>query len=878
MEGAFLQAVNLSVSASYIVLALLLIRLLIRRAPRWISCALWGLVALRLVCPFSLESALSLQPSAQTVSPAIIADEAASGPIIHSGFVVIDEPANRALDSVIRRSAQTIDAPVADAASAPSPVAAVVSVCAVLWLTGAAAMLLTGLVGYLHLRRRLIGAVRLKGDLWQSEWVDTPFVLGLFRPRIYLPFSMDRKAAAPIIAHERAHISRHDQWTKLLGYVLLSFYWFNPFMWLAYILLGRDIELACDEKAVRFLSLSGRQRYAMALLECGVNHPVLKACPLAFGEVGLKERIVYVMKYKRPALWASALAAALAIAAALCLLTVPAARAAEDAAPAGTAQPAPEPEDTEASADPSAREARYTASLSAGGAVYYTVDTALPSVPDQPLPILQVRPRDITVEEAQAMVKALFGDAPVYAVTYERDKAELDAIIADYQATLQEFYDDFDSKVEYYWDKDNGMEREFAEETARSVQADFEDRLATLQALRKTAPDTLEPTLCDWEPRPISYYSDPALFGSEAASMDDSSENIRATVKMDGLTYSIYLTNMDPNGEYENPLHHLVIELDTVDTPGQDISALSDPFTAQDVDDTLLYARRLLDDLGLEDCVIDKYMVNMSSSPEEEPLYRMTVDAVRTLEQLPVESDTNRALPFTTEQITLSFYAPCRFEGLFWEMPTEVTEVRQTDSLLSLDQAMDVFAQTAGMDLTPGYDTQAEGHINNVSLRYVRVPLPDSADACQLVPAYVFRMGGPEDLYETQSMPPVAAGNWRTCLILSAVDGQDLYAALPFTVDTNAITQLAITLFSRTGYNYDRTGFLGTVGESYDMDVSWSPQETAAVPLWSSSDESVAAVDQNGVITLLAPGDALITVDVNGCTGVCPVTVQDQAG
>ena len=333
MEALFLHVLNLSITASYIVLAVLVLRLVLRRAPKWMLCALWALVAVRLACPFSLESALSLIPSAQTVNPAVIETESEpmEAPVIQSGFEGIDQIANEALtDLTFTRLNPIASADTLAEASQPSLLVSTVEVCAAIWLCGVAAMALYGLASWLILRRRVRMAVRLKGDLWQSETVTTPFVLGLIRPRVYLPFSMDRSTAGPVIAHERAHIRRHDPLWKLLGYALLSVYWFNPLLWLAYALFCKDIELACDENVVRNLTPEARKQYATALLSCGVNRPGFAACPVAFGEVGVKERIKRVMKYKKPALWAVIFAAVLCFAAAVCLLTDPVAEALED--------------------------------------------------------------------------------------------------------------------------------------------------------------------------------------------------------------------------------------------------------------------------------------------------------------------------------------------------------------------------------------------------------------------------------------------------------------------------------------------------------------------------------------------------------------------
>lgn len=310
MDTLFLNLVNLSITASWLVLAVLLLRLIFRKAPRWIFCLLWGLVALRLVVPFSPESALSLIPSAKTI-PTDIAYETA--PKIDSGFPVFDQAINPVLSQGFAPAAEASVNPLQVAARAASWV----------WLLGLAAMLVYAAVSYLLLQRRIRTATLLRDNIRQSEMAEFPFVLGFFRPRIYLPYSLSGEELNYILAHEQAHIKRRDHWWKLIGFLILSIYWFNPLMWLAYVLLCRDIELACDEKVVAHMEKEARRAYSTALLNCSVRRRSIAACPLAFGEVGVKNRVKNVMNYKKPAFWIILVALLACIAAAVCFLTVP---------------------------------------------------------------------------------------------------------------------------------------------------------------------------------------------------------------------------------------------------------------------------------------------------------------------------------------------------------------------------------------------------------------------------------------------------------------------------------------------------------------------------------------------------------------------------
>ncbi|MDE5804290.1 MAG: M56 family metallopeptidase [Lachnospiraceae bacterium] len=310
MELLFLKLVNLSMIASWLVLAVLLIRLVFRKAPKWVRCFLWGLVALRLICPISIESVFSLIPSAEPLPQDIFYTEA---PEVHSGIGVIDHIVNPVLSSTLSP----------EPGASVNPAQICVFVLAWIWAAGVAAMLLYELISYLLLKRRVATATLLRENIKQSESINSPFVLGLFRPVIYLPYSVAEEELTYVIAHEKAHIRRKDHWWKPIGFILLAVYWFNPLLWAAYVLLCRDIEAACDEKVIREMETEDRRAYAAALLHCSVRHRVIAACPLAFGEVGVKARIKAVMNYKKPALWIVLPAVAATIVVAVCLLTVP---------------------------------------------------------------------------------------------------------------------------------------------------------------------------------------------------------------------------------------------------------------------------------------------------------------------------------------------------------------------------------------------------------------------------------------------------------------------------------------------------------------------------------------------------------------------------
>ena len=310
MDDVFLKLVNLSISASWLILAVLVLRVVLKKAPKWVMPLLWGVVALRLVCLFSIESALSLIPSAETIPSEIVTET--REPVLYEQ-ATLDIVTNPTLPSaaevpvgVSRQQAQ-VD----------------FNIYSVLWLAGMAALLVHALVSAGKLKRKLATAILLRDNIYESEFVDSPFVFGVVKPNIYLPMHMDEGTAAYVIAHERAHLARRDHWWKVLGYLVLALHWFNPLVWVAYILFCRDIELACDEKVVRGLDGAARADYSQALLSCAAPKRAVAACPLAFGEGNIKTRVKSALHYRKPAFWVAAAAVLAVVIVAVCFLTNP---------------------------------------------------------------------------------------------------------------------------------------------------------------------------------------------------------------------------------------------------------------------------------------------------------------------------------------------------------------------------------------------------------------------------------------------------------------------------------------------------------------------------------------------------------------------------
>lgn len=310
MTEMFLKLINMSISASWLIPVVLVLRFAFKKTPKWIAVLLWGIVALRLICPVSIESALSLLPSAETLPIEIL-----SGPtfVVDTGIVSVDSQVNEYLDN---HYFEGMTVPFDNGKT-------VMTLLAVIWLMGVVVLLAYTTFSYRQLRRKVDTAILLRENIYQSEYVESPFILGIIRPRIYLPFEMDAAEQAYVLAHETAHIRRKDHWWKPLGFLLFAVYWFNPLIWIAYILLCRDIELACDEKVIRKLESVQRADYSQTLLAYGIDRRNIAACPLAFGEISVKARVRSVMNYQKPALWLICSAFLFSTATAACFLTDP---------------------------------------------------------------------------------------------------------------------------------------------------------------------------------------------------------------------------------------------------------------------------------------------------------------------------------------------------------------------------------------------------------------------------------------------------------------------------------------------------------------------------------------------------------------------------
>lgn len=344
MQSVFLRVLNIAIASSWLVLAALLFRVLFRRAPKALRCAVWGLAALRLLLPFTIESPLSLVPSAETVpeyityaaepriTSGISALNSAVNPYISEHFsprVPVERPEWVPSPAIPNESGlspeelETLDGILSSTTyPAPNRLFPIAKVASAVWLAGIAMMLVFAAVNYLVLRRRLREAVREVGNIYVCDGVPTPFIIGIFKPRIILPSGISERDRAFALAHEEAHLARLDHIKKPFAYILLAVYWFDPLLWLSYFLFCRDVELACDERVLRESGASIKKEYSSALVNCSAPERIF-AGPLAFGESGIKERVKNVLNYKKSTKWVLIFSLIIIAALAVAFLTSP---------------------------------------------------------------------------------------------------------------------------------------------------------------------------------------------------------------------------------------------------------------------------------------------------------------------------------------------------------------------------------------------------------------------------------------------------------------------------------------------------------------------------------------------------------------------------
>lgn len=315
MGDIFLKLLNMSITAGWLILAVLCIRQLFRKIPKWVNCLLWGVVAVRLICPVSIESQFSILPSTEPIKSSTVVEGEVQNyiPSIDSRLTIVENTINPILTETFAYNES----------DSVAPLQIVTYAAGLVWGCGMVLLIICAVVSAVKLHKLVREAVCVRDNIYICDAVRLPFILGIVRPRIYLPSALSKIEMDYILAHESTHLTRKDHWWKALGYLLLCIYWFHPLCWIAYSLLCKDIELACDEKAAKDMTFHEKKEYSKVLLSCAGQKSLIMVCPLAFGEVGVKERVRYVLNYKKPTVWIIMAAAAVVVILAVCFLTNP---------------------------------------------------------------------------------------------------------------------------------------------------------------------------------------------------------------------------------------------------------------------------------------------------------------------------------------------------------------------------------------------------------------------------------------------------------------------------------------------------------------------------------------------------------------------------
>lgn len=305
VSDIFLRLLNMSLMASWLIVVVIILSLIARKAPRWIVCLLWGLVAIRLICPFSIESSYSLVPSEKVITKNILSE------LQHKRSITtgVDATINEYLGDTYHEGTSV--------AYDHIPMLKIGTI----WVCGVLGLFFYIIIMNLWLRGHLKEAVLLQEKIYLCDYVHSPFIFGFFHPYIYLPPGIDKSDMKYVIAHEKAHLQHKDHIWKIIAFILLTIYWFNPLIWVAFVLFCRDIELACDEKVIKNLSMSEKKAYSESLLSYSLKKRVAIVYPLAFGEVGVKQRVKSILNYKKPALWVVCLSFLVCIVVGVCFLT-----------------------------------------------------------------------------------------------------------------------------------------------------------------------------------------------------------------------------------------------------------------------------------------------------------------------------------------------------------------------------------------------------------------------------------------------------------------------------------------------------------------------------------------------------------------------------
>lgn len=332
MMGVLLNEIlDMSFKAIWLILTVIFVRILFQKLPKYIRCILWALVAIRLVCPFSIESAFSLVPLVTYTQDEVSDNSSDSKVELLDANSVVPEN-NSQVDEISEQenyiaeddgSANKTDDIEGTNNNIANTDVVTENIYSIIWLFGMLAIFTHSVISYIRLKRRIGTGTNYDDIIWICDAVETPFIIGFIKPRIYLPSNMDGEIKKYVLAHEYAHIRRKDHIWKPLGFLIVCIHWFNPLVWVAYVLFSRDIEMACDEKVIKNYDVEERKAYSKALLACSASNRPITDCPVAFGEIAVKSRVKSVLNYKKPAFWSILVAILCCMLLTICFLTNP---------------------------------------------------------------------------------------------------------------------------------------------------------------------------------------------------------------------------------------------------------------------------------------------------------------------------------------------------------------------------------------------------------------------------------------------------------------------------------------------------------------------------------------------------------------------------
>lgn len=737
MKDLFSQVLNMSLTASVMIVLVILARLALKRAPKIYSYALWSVVLFRLLCPVSLPSPVSLlgaldAPVAEPESriTTVVYFQTVGGTEQEAPLLPTEKGSTGAISETETVSYHTVSW---------------MEVLSVIWLAGAAGLYAFGIGNYLRFRRKLRYAWQVEGNVYLLDHIDTPFAAGILRPRIYLPSDLPRDQAAYIIAHERCHIRRLDLLTRGLSFAALCLHWFNPLVWLAFVLSGRDMEMSCDEAVIRRLGPNIRRAYSQSLLNLAAGGRLFHGAPLAFGEGNTGSRIRNLARWRKPKIGVSVVCLALSLAILVACSLNPKRSVPEEPPQESTQVSTIAPSQPEQSVQ-DAVDISYSDTVTNGnGSINYTfnIDQSLSYAA---LPVVEVVPHYLTTEEAQRVARVLFGDAEFY---------EADPLLAP-QYTKGEIEACIQRWSEY--STMEGVATLMGQEDSFTLEK-IQQKIAELTALYDTAPEDSTRIPCRWEFQKETVYT---YSPEEAASVDTSLDNnaIMATCQVNDVTYQFHAVTRN-QADYK--LNELTAFPDGSKSPLSIDTSIyrarltrTDPPTEEQIAAVKEKAMDMLQQMDLGDWMVDQCYVR--SLGEEILEHVICIAAVPVVDNVAVAYQSQISGLNSDEPDSSNYYmtgAQFEFSAngdlLYFSMssPIDVKQVVQEQAEpMDLETLLDAAKQYLSVDVSAGYglldpsgilSESLETSVEISQLRYglLRQKVPGTPDSYTYAPGVI---------------------------------------------------------------------------------------------------------------------------------------------